>query len=82
MTVYELVEKLGGEIVRGYARVRVGQDYVVVGRLNGDNMDYTEDGRKLAAAQPAQPAETKPKGRKPSDPMVKSDEVGLITEQE
>jgi hypothetical protein len=79
MTVYELVEKLGGEIVRGHARVRVGQDYVVIGRLNGDNMDFTEEGRKLAAAQPA---ETKTKGRKPADPMVKSDEVGLITEQE
>jgi hypothetical protein len=81
MTVYELVEKLGGEIVRGYARVRVGQDYVVIGRLNGDNMDFTEEGRQLAAAQVTE-VEPKRKGRKQAEPMVESDEVGLITEQE
>lgn len=54
MTVYELVEKLGGEIVRGKARIRQGQEYVVIGYLNGDNMDFTEAGRLLAA-------ETEPK---------------------
>ena len=33
MTVYELVEKLHGEIVRGTARVRRGSEYIVLGTL-------------------------------------------------
>lgn len=48
-TVYELIEQLGGEVVRGRARLRVGSDYVIIGRLNGDNMEFTEEGRRLAA---------------------------------
>lgn len=51
MTVYELLEKIGGEIVRGRARIRVGSEYIVIGQLNGDNMEYTEAGRLMAAEQ-------------------------------
>lgn len=57
MDVYELVEKLGGEIVRGRARVRMDGEYVILGQLNGDDMVFTEAGRKLAAGQ----SEVKPK---------------------
>lgn len=68
MTVYELVEKLGGEVVRGQARIRQGRDYVILGRLNGDNMEFTEEGRVLAAgfnAGPVTKQEEVPKrGRK------------------
>ncbi len=53
MNVYELVEKMGGEIVRGRARIREGREYIVVGQLNGDNMEFTEAGRRLAAGAPA-----------------------------
>lgn len=77
MTVYDLVEKLGGEIVRGQARIRRGQDYVIVGRLNGDNMDFTEDGRLLAAESTPKQEEAPKRGRKPREvePIV---EVGNI----
>lgn len=81
MTVYELIEKLGGEIVRGHARIRIGQEYTVVGRLNGDTMEYTEEGRKLAAANAEEP-EAKRRGRKPAEPVVESTEVEPSSEQE
>jgi hypothetical protein len=50
MTVYELVERLGGEIVRGRARWYNGTEHVLLGTLNGDEMTYTEAGRQLAAS--------------------------------
>ena len=49
MDCYELVKKVGGEIVRGKARVRQGREYTVLGKLNGDRMEMTEEGRKMAA---------------------------------
>jgi hypothetical protein len=49
MTVYELVERLGGEVVRGRARWHDGMSHVVIGVLNGDDMMFTEEGRRLAA---------------------------------
>lgn len=68
MTVYDLISKLNGEIVRGRARVRTPEGYVIVGRLNGDEMTFTEDGRKLAAEQ-------KPKASRRTKP---ADVAGLI----
>jgi len=60
MDCYELVKQVGGEIVRGRARVRQGREYVILGKLNGDRMEMTEEGRKMAAEY------DKPKrGRKP-----------------
>lgn len=57
---YELVERVGGEIVRGQARLRQGRTVTVLGKLNGDRMEFTEEGRKMAAEY------DKPKrGRKP-----------------
>jgi hypothetical protein len=50
MTVYELVERLGGEIVRGRARWHDGVEHILLGTLNGDDMMFTEAGRKLAAS--------------------------------
>lgn len=49
MTVFELVERLGGEIIRSQARYRGPDGYVVLGKLNGDRMEFTEAGRLLAA---------------------------------
>ena len=55
MNVYELTEKLGGEIVRGKARFRQGSEYIVIGFVNGDDMIFTEEGRQLAAEHGAEP---------------------------
>jgi hypothetical protein len=76
MNVYDLVEKLNGEICRGRARVRVDGQIVVVGQLNGDYMEFTEAGRNLA--EPAQEAakseevvvESKQKRGRPTKPAV------------
>jgi hypothetical protein len=73
MTVYELVEKLGGEIVRGQARIRQGRDYVILGRLNGDTMEFTEEGRALAA--PAE--EPAKKTRKAKQPEVVEEKLDI-----
>lgn len=83
MTVYDLVEKLGGEICRGRARARVDGQIVVIGQLNGDYMEFTEAGRVLA--NPPQDAttneevaaESKPRrgGRPAKAAVVESDPV-------
>ncbi len=57
MNVYELVDALGGEIVRGRARWRDGATYVLLGKLNGDEMVMTEEGRRLAAELTAPPSD-------------------------
>ena len=62
MTPYELMEKLGGELVRGQIRHRSGAEYIVLARLNGDTMEMTEAGR-LAAAELSD-AKAKPKRAK------------------
>lgn len=75
MTVYELLEKIGGEIVRGRARIRVGSEYIVIGQLNGDNMEYTEAGRLMAAEQSDS---DKPKrGRPLKAAVVESEQVAI-----
>lgn len=63
MTVYELLEKVGGEIVRGKARFRQGAEYIVIGQLNGDDMIFTEAGRLMAAGDTVEP-EPEQKGRR------------------
>lgn len=47
MDVYELVEKAGGEIVRGRARVRVGTAYVTVGQITPEGMVMTTAGKDM-----------------------------------
>ncbi len=75
MDVYELVEKLGGEIVRGKARIRQGNDYIVLGFLNGDNMVFTEEGRQMAAEQGG---ETKTKRGSPAKAAVVESEQQVV----
>ena len=76
MNVYDLVEKLGGEICRGRARVRVDGQIVVIGQLNGDYMEFTEAGRKLAnpveegAKNDEVAVESKPKRGRPGKSTV------------
>ena len=65
MDVYELIEKIGGEVVRGKARVRQGDDYVIVGTITEDGMIFTKDGAELKAAlmEASSPKTTKAKAK-------------------
>lgn len=49
MTVEQLLERYNGEIVRGFARVRIGRTYTVVGINNNGVLEITDAGRALAA---------------------------------
>ena len=60
MTVYELVDALGGEIVRGRARVRRGDEYILLGELVEGEMTLTEAGAKLVARTAPVAEEPKP----------------------
>lgn len=62
MTVYELVESLDGEIVNNKAKVRVDGEFVVVGRVMGDEMSLTEEGAQLAADLAGKKSGKKSKG--------------------
>lgn len=76
MNVYELIEKLGGEIVRGKARYRKGNDYIVLGFLNGDDMIFTPEGRDLVVELAN---DSKPKRSRPAkSDVVESEQVPLI----
>ena len=76
MNVYDLVEKLGGEICRGRARVRIDGQIVVIGQLNGNEMMFTEEGRKLAAEHNKTAAEEPKKRSRPAKvDVVESDQI-------
>lgn len=49
MDVNEFVAAIGGEIVRGRARKRIGRDYVVIGKLTEDGMIFTREGAAMKA---------------------------------
>lgn len=48
MNVYQLVERLNGEIVANTAQVRMGTEYVILAKHNGVDFEFTEQGRQLA----------------------------------
>lgn len=82
MDVYELVEKLGGEIVLNRARVRVGGEIITVGRIDGMQMVFTEEGSRLVAEmeKPVEEAksaaeEPKKRGRPAKSAVVESDQI-------
>jgi hypothetical protein len=50
MTVYELVDALGGELVANRALVRRGNDYITLGEMVDGEMTLTEAGAKLVAS--------------------------------
>lgn len=71
MDVYELVKKVGGEIVRGKARVRQGAVYINLGYNDGTNMVFTKEGSAMAESFSA----PKPVGRgrpKAVEPVVEA----------
>jgi hypothetical protein len=48
MTVFELIDRLNGQILANKARVTVNGVSVIVGRYEGDKMVFTDEGRALA----------------------------------
>jgi hypothetical protein len=63
MDVYELVERVGGEITCGRAMLRQGSTYIRLGQLNGNNMEFTEEGRAMAEKLEADSEAPKKRGR-------------------
>ena len=49
MDVYRFIDAIGGEIVRGKARIRRDSEYVVIGTVTEDGMIFTKDGAALKA---------------------------------
>ena len=49
MDVYQFIDAIGGEIVRGRARIRRDSEYVVIGTVTEDGMIFTKDGAALKA---------------------------------
>jgi len=49
MDVYQFLDVIGGEIVRGKARIRRDSEYVVIGTVTEDGMIFTKDGAALKA---------------------------------
>lgn len=47
MNLYQLVDKVGGEIVRGVARVRRDNKYIVLGNVLQGEMAFSDAGRAL-----------------------------------
>ena len=77
MTVFELMERLGGEIVMNRVRVMLDGKIVVVAILNGTDWEYTEAGQALynehsnLVVEEAKPVKT----RKKSATAVESEEA-------
>ena len=69
MDVYELIEKVGAEIVSNKATARIDGAFVVVAEVAGDGMVLTDDGKALAEKlKPAPKAKTaKSKAAEPAD---------------
>lgn len=69
MDIYELVERVGGEIVVGRARVRQDRGYVVIGEMIDGELRMTKAGIAMAAelgtAPAAEPGVDKPRRGRP-----------------
>ena len=75
MTVFELMERLGGEIVMNRVRVVIDGKIVVVAILNEQEWEYTEDGQALYNEHSnlvAEEASATPKARKKATTVVES----------
>lgn len=75
MTVFELMERLGGEIVMNRVRVVIDGKIVVVAILNEQEWEYTEDGQALYNEHSnlvAEETSATPKARKKATTVVES----------
>lgn len=82
MSIYELIERVGGEIVGNTAQVRQGKDYIVIAKHNGVDFSYTEAGSKLAnqfADEPKQEIldDNKPRRGRKAKGLVLGSETAL-----
>jgi hypothetical protein len=59
MNVYDLVDKLGGEIVANKARAVVDGAVVIIGELKEKGLELTEEGVQLAEKHAAKAAPAK-----------------------
>ena len=67
MNVYDLIEKLGGEVVRDRARVNHEGKTCLVGRVTPEGMVMTEEGKRLVDKVSApKPTPAKKKAKKPA----------------
>lgn len=73
MNIYELVDELGGEIVRGRARYRVGEDWILLAKFEGSEMALTEAGRQQLREKEAALRPTKTRRMSKSDGPVAAD---------
>jgi DNA-binding transcriptional regulator GbsR (MarR family) len=77
MTVFDLMERLGGEIVMNRVRALIDGKIVVIAILNGQEWEYTEAGQALynehsnLAAEEAKPVKA-PKASKSKQAQVES----------
>ena len=74
MDVYALLSAMNGEIVRNRARVRVGDQIVVVAEMENGVLTLNEDGRRMINQATSEVVEVK-KARKPRTATVESAEV-------
>jgi hypothetical protein len=86
MTVFDLMERLGGEIVMNRVRAMIDGKIVVVAILNDQEWEYTEEGQalynvhsNLVADEAVAPA---PKTRKKAAPAVESPDTPAETPAE
>lgn len=82
MNVYQLMEKLNGELVLSRARVRVGSEIVVIGQLNGNEMVFTDEGRRLLAEHEAVSEEPKKRSRPAKAAVVESEPTSVPEDEE
>ena len=81
MDIYQLLEKLDGEIVSNKAVVRINDEPIEIGGIIGNEFQLNEKGKELAAvnksstAKPkAKPASTKRKRARNDDGTLKADD--------
>jgi len=76
MNVFDLLARLGGEILSNKARAVVDGKIVVLARMNGNDWVYTDEGQALANAHSnaaVEEAAAKPKrAKKAPEPVVEA----------
>jgi superfamily II DNA or RNA helicase len=88
MTVFDLMERLGGEIVMNRVRAMIDDKIVIVAALNDQEWEYTEEGQALynkhSNAAVEETAATSTKTRKREAVVVESvqsqDEIAIEIE--
>jgi hypothetical protein len=83
MTVFDLMERLGGEVVMNRVRAMIDGKIVVVAILNDQEWEYTEAGQALynehsnLAAEEAKPVKA-PKASKSKQAQVESEAAPVV----